>query len=203
TTTGIDFGLLHPDAKRFCRTADLRGNRTDRFPARPVTRLVLEQHPNRTLTNFRRIPALSSHDSILSKNGASGKPGAVHSWAEPKHWTSMRTDRTRLATASRTEASSSTTYTIGCSSLTLAFSIPERGGPDRRTVRSGPLGLRFRIPACASASLLRAERRERRGLAVRHFGAERNRRRVGGVGGTPGLPQVPAPEAQPGAAPHA
>jgi hypothetical protein len=43
-----------------------------------VLTLVLPDHPNRTLTYFWRVPAWTSHDPILSTNGASGKPGAVH-----------------------------------------------------------------------------------------------------------------------------
>jgi hypothetical protein len=39
--------------------------------------LVLQDHPNRSLTDFLRIPGSAWHDSILSKNGASGNPGAV------------------------------------------------------------------------------------------------------------------------------
>jgi integrase len=37
----------------------------------------LEDEPNGTLLHLRRIPPYSVHDSILSQNGASDKPGAV------------------------------------------------------------------------------------------------------------------------------
>ena len=39
---------------------------------------VLEDHPHRSLPNLLGKPACSCHDSILSRNGASGKSGAVH-----------------------------------------------------------------------------------------------------------------------------
>jgi hypothetical protein len=39
--------------------------------------LVLQNHPNRPLSNLWGIPAWSRHDPILSINGVSGKPGAV------------------------------------------------------------------------------------------------------------------------------
>jgi len=39
---------------------------------------VLEHHTNRTFPNFRGISRRLFHASILSRNGASGKAGAVH-----------------------------------------------------------------------------------------------------------------------------
>jgi hypothetical protein len=38
---------------------------------------VLEYHPHRSLAHLRGKPARSRHDPILSRNGASDKPGAV------------------------------------------------------------------------------------------------------------------------------
>src|SRR5262245_62200867 len=39
---------------------------------------MLEHHPNSPFTELRRIPCCCFHDSILSRIGVSGKPGAVH-----------------------------------------------------------------------------------------------------------------------------
>ena len=43
---------------------------------------VLEDHPDRSIADLLGKPASACHDSILSKNGDSGKPGAVQgsSW---------------------------------------------------------------------------------------------------------------------------
>jgi type I restriction enzyme M protein len=40
--------------------------------------LLLLDHPHGTFPDFFRIPLRCSHDSILSKIGVSGKPGAIH-----------------------------------------------------------------------------------------------------------------------------
>jgi hypothetical protein len=63
------------------RTPDLDRNRYDRCPSRCVVALVIEHHPHRSLANFRRIlvRCLACHRSTFSGDGASGKPGAVHS----------------------------------------------------------------------------------------------------------------------------
>jgi len=39
---------------------------------------VIENHPNCPLTYFRWVTLLFVHDSILSNDGASSKPGAIH-----------------------------------------------------------------------------------------------------------------------------
>jgi hypothetical protein len=39
---------------------------------------MLGDHPNRPLPYLWRVSASSCHDPILSKNGVSGNPGAVH-----------------------------------------------------------------------------------------------------------------------------
>ncbi len=39
---------------------------------------VLYHHPHRPLSHLLRVPVWSCHRSILSRNGASRKPGAVH-----------------------------------------------------------------------------------------------------------------------------
>ena len=44
-----------------------------------ITREVIQHQPNRPVTNVLRIPACPCHRSILSRNGASRIPGAVHS----------------------------------------------------------------------------------------------------------------------------
>src|SRR5262249_25203153 len=58
--------------------ADLSRNRDDRRPLRLVFPLMLEHHPNSPSTELRRILCCCFHDSILSRIGVSGNPGAVH-----------------------------------------------------------------------------------------------------------------------------
>ena len=47
-----------------------------------MLRLMLHDHADRPLPHLRCVSACSSHDPILSRNGASGKPGAV----QPGHF---------------------------------------------------------------------------------------------------------------------
>src|SRR5438874_11586497 len=69
----------HPVAQCLARAADLLGNRVDRRPLRSVLGLVVQDHPNRASTDLRGIWGNSlRHGSILSRVGASGKPGTVH-----------------------------------------------------------------------------------------------------------------------------
>ena len=71
--------------QRLGRAADLLGDRGDRRPLRRVVLGVLEHHPHRSLPHLRGKPTRSRHDPILSRNGASGKPGAVHEFcAHPR-----------------------------------------------------------------------------------------------------------------------
>jgi hypothetical protein len=60
----------------------VRRDRTDRLPLRPVLVTMVEHHPDRPLTQLVRVlpsPLLMTcHSSILSKAGASTKPGAAH-----------------------------------------------------------------------------------------------------------------------------
>src|SRR5437016_3790546 len=76
----ITLGLPHPAPQRLGRAPDLRGDRGDRRPLRRVLRGVLEHHPHRALPHLRGKPTRSRHDPILSRNGASEKPGAVQEW---------------------------------------------------------------------------------------------------------------------------
>src|ERR1700756_439563 len=77
--TLVTFGLPHPVAQCLARAADLLGNRVDRRPLRGVLALVVQDHPNRAGTDLRGIWRNSlCHRSILSRVGASDKPGAVH-----------------------------------------------------------------------------------------------------------------------------
>src|SRR4029077_2617899 len=70
----------HPVAQCLARAADLLGNRVDRRPLRSVLGLVVQDHPNRASTDLRGIWGNSlRHGSILSRVGAPGKPGTVHS----------------------------------------------------------------------------------------------------------------------------
>jgi hypothetical protein len=48
-----------------------------RRPLRGVFALVFEHHPYRALADFTRVALRCLHCSILSRLGASGKPGAV------------------------------------------------------------------------------------------------------------------------------
>src|SRR5437899_1908213 len=74
----VTLGLPHPAPQRLGRTPDLLGDRGDRRPLRRVFLGVLEHHPHRSLAHLRGKPARSRHDPILSRDGASDKPGAVH-----------------------------------------------------------------------------------------------------------------------------
>src|SRR5215510_11206966 len=76
----VPLGLAHPLPERLRGTADLLGDRGDRRPLRIVRRLVLHDHPHGPLTHFRGEPARSCHGPILSRSGASRKPGAVQSF---------------------------------------------------------------------------------------------------------------------------
>src|SRR5713226_6303993 len=40
--------------------------------------MLIHDHPHRSLAHLLRVPVWSCHRSILSRNGASRKPGAVH-----------------------------------------------------------------------------------------------------------------------------
>src|SRR5437868_15487999 len=73
----------HPVAQCLARAADLLGNRVDCRPLGSVLGLVVQDHPNRASTDLRGIWGNSlRHGSILSRVGASGKPGTVHMVAE-------------------------------------------------------------------------------------------------------------------------
>ena len=66
-------------------------NRVDRRPLRRVLRLVIKHHPNGSIPHLRRKPVCRwlAHCSILSRRGASGKPGAVHEFdlvCRRLHW---------------------------------------------------------------------------------------------------------------------
>src|SRR3954452_13803018 len=75
----IALGLANPAAQGLRRAADLGRDRADRSRLRGVLALVVEQHPDRTGTDLRRIRGhMLGHGSILPGSGASGKPGAVH-----------------------------------------------------------------------------------------------------------------------------
>ena len=79
TSTAIDLGFLDPLVQRLRRTPDLGRDRYDRCPSRCVVAFVVQHHPHRTLTHFRRIlvRCLACHRSTFSGVGASDKPGAV------------------------------------------------------------------------------------------------------------------------------
>src|SRR5262245_24350249 len=70
--------LPNPFTQGLPRAADLSRNRDDRRPLRLVFPPVIEHHPNSPFTELRRIFRCCFHDSILSRIGVSGNPGAVH-----------------------------------------------------------------------------------------------------------------------------
>src|SRR5262249_28670053 len=75
----VTLGLPYPFTQGLPCAADLTRNRDDRRPLRLVFPLMLEHHPNSPFTELRRIFRCCFHDSILSRIGVSGKPGAVQS----------------------------------------------------------------------------------------------------------------------------
>src|SRR5439155_5756382 len=79
TLAGVTLGLPYPTTQRLRGAADLLDDRGDRRPLRIVLVLLLEDHPNCPVPNLGGEPARSCHDPILSRNGASGNPGAVQS----------------------------------------------------------------------------------------------------------------------------
>jgi hypothetical protein len=79
TSATVDLGLLDPIMQRLRRAADLGRNRAYRRPAGGMLALVLQYHPDRPLTDFRRkhVRRLAHHGSTFSRVGASGNSGAV------------------------------------------------------------------------------------------------------------------------------
>ena len=74
TTARIDYALPNPLAIRVSRTANLLRDRADRLLLGAVLRLVLQNDPYRSLADLLGNPASACHDSILTRNGASGSP---------------------------------------------------------------------------------------------------------------------------------
>src|SRR4051812_19791493 len=74
----ITLGLANPVAQGLARAADLGRDRLDGRVLRAVLALVIQHHPDRALADLRRIGGCAlRHGSILSRVGASGKPGTV------------------------------------------------------------------------------------------------------------------------------
>jgi hypothetical protein len=71
--------------KRLRRTADLPRDRNDRRPSRRVFRFMIQHHPHRAATHFRRklVRRLARHGSTFSGLGAD-KPGAVQCMRPPR-----------------------------------------------------------------------------------------------------------------------
>ena len=70
---------LNPVTQGLARAADLGRDRLDGRVLGAVLALVVQHHPDRALADLRRIGGCAlRHGSILSRVGASGKPGAVH-----------------------------------------------------------------------------------------------------------------------------
>ena len=76
--TSIPLGLAYSIPKRLTRAADLGRDRADHRILRAVLGLTIKHHPDCTLADLRRKGRRAlRHGSILSRVGASGKPGAV------------------------------------------------------------------------------------------------------------------------------
>ncbi len=104
--TPIRLGPPNPQTYRLGFRPQLFSDRTDRLPLRGVLVLVIEDHPHRTLTHlFGILPTmlfLILHSSILSKSGASTKPGAIHPERNRYATTSSNIVVTRLIPAIET-----------------------------------------------------------------------------------------------------
>jgi hypothetical protein len=75
---GITLLLAYPATQRFRYAAGLGCDRFDRSPLRVVRAGSLADHAHGALDDFGGRLELLLHSSILSNNGASTKPGAVH-----------------------------------------------------------------------------------------------------------------------------
>src|SRR5690242_20097388 len=76
--TLVALGLSDPLAQRLARAANLGCNRLDRGPLRAVLARMVPDHPDRPLADLRgKGGRVLRHGSILSRVGASAKPGAV------------------------------------------------------------------------------------------------------------------------------
>src|SRR5690606_32659310 len=74
----VALGPTDPSPQRLRLAADLPGHRRDRRPLRAVLALVIQDQPHRPLTHLGCVPRqFVAHGSILSRFGASGKPGAI------------------------------------------------------------------------------------------------------------------------------
>src|SRR5690625_2033897 len=77
SNTTVDFRSLNPSQQSRWRATDLRCNRLDSRPQRPILIAVLLHQTHRTFTYFRGKLVVLAHGSILSRNEASSKPGAI------------------------------------------------------------------------------------------------------------------------------
>src|SRR5699024_532638 len=73
----LDFRSLNPSQQSRWRATALRCNRLDSRPQRPIPIAVLLHQTHRTFTYFRGKLVVLAHGSILSRNEASSKPGAI------------------------------------------------------------------------------------------------------------------------------
>jgi len=75
----VDLGPLDPLIERVRCASDLRRDRHDRLPTRPMLAFVVQDHPYGTLAHFGgKLVRRLAHDAPSSGVRASGKPGAVH-----------------------------------------------------------------------------------------------------------------------------
>lgn len=77
TLPAIDFVALDPVEQGLRNTADLGGDRFNSAPQRRILAPVFLHQPHRTLPDFGGKFVRLVHGSILSKVGASSKPGAI------------------------------------------------------------------------------------------------------------------------------
>jgi hypothetical protein len=80
--TLINIGTTEPTVDRLRNRPELAGNRRDRCPLRVVLVSVCPHQPNGLPPDLLWVLACSCHSSILSKVGASIRPGEVHNQVE-------------------------------------------------------------------------------------------------------------------------
>jgi len=78
TSSVKDESKANPPAHGLSSAANPGRNRYHSRPLGIVLMPMLEHHPNRPLSDFRRILVLIFHDSILSQIEVSDNTGAVH-----------------------------------------------------------------------------------------------------------------------------
>ena len=83
-STRVNLHSLHPAVQGLGRASNLARDRHRRSPPRPVVFLVFKQQPYGPFPDLRGITLRFVHAPILSRSGASGKPGSIQSWLTSK-----------------------------------------------------------------------------------------------------------------------